>query len=487
MRHFILLVSLVSSLISAASGIVTLDYKVFRQPSGEAYMETHLLFDGTTYQFAVKDNDLFQATAEVTIVITDQQGKIAGFRKINISSPEIENPFGIDFFDLQRFTLAPGSYALEVTILDLNQKNPKASDVNLAVQISEFPSGPSISDILLISGFGKTQTPNDLSRSGFDILPSLLNIYPDESKTINFYSELYGTETYFGAGNPFLLMYSLVDAKTMNTLESTRAFRRKTANAIVPVMEAMDIAEVPAGNYFLRVEIADKEGNVLATVDQPVLRLSAASVEPEPSMADNLREYFYLNQVQDMDSLRNYAASIWPICSNSERNFIDNQIKTSEARVIRNFVYRVFEQRNPENPEAGWVAYQGEVAKVNAGYGTRNLPGYATDRGRVYLQYGPPNSLVERHNDNETLPYEIWHYYSINQFRNRRFVFYSPIAVTTNFELIHSDMWGEVTNPRWNQLVKGRIHEPWLEEGRDFEGERQKSRDKLDEFYVNPR
>jgi len=475
------------SLISLCSGIVTLDYKIFRQPTGEAYVETHLLFDGTTFTFEIKDNDKFQASAEVTMIVTGSASAVVGFKKIKVSSPEIDNPFGIDFMDLQRFPLEPGFYNLEVTVLDLNKPNARPVNVNLPLTVNPTPNGPSVSDVLLVSGFGKTTTPNDLSRSGYDILPTLLNIYPKESKSINFYCELYGTETFFGAGNPFLLMFSLVDAKTGNLLEPSKAYRRKNATAVVPILETIDIAEVGAGNYLLRVEMADKEGNILASTDQPVLRLAEIEVQQPAEEATLQREYFYLSQVSSLDSLRYFAKSIWPICSNSERNFIDNQVSVSDERVIRNFIYRTFERRNPENPESGWTTYQKEVTKVNANYGTRNRHGFATDRGRVYLQYGPPNSLVDRHNDTETLPYEIWHYYSINQFRNRRFVFYSPIAVTSDFELIHSDMWGEVTNPQWNRLVKGRFHEPWIENGNDLRDERNRSRDKVDEFYVNPR
>jgi len=34
-----------------------------------------------------------------------------------------------------------------------------------------------------------------------------------------------------------------------------------------------------------------------------------------------------------------------------------------------------------------------------------------TDRGRVYLKYGPPNIISRKLYEPSSYPYEIWHYY----------------------------------------------------------------------------
>jgi hypothetical protein len=93
---------------------------------------------------------------------------------------------------------------------------------------------------------------------------------------------------------------------------------------------------------------------------------------------------------------------------------------------------------------------------VNALYGTRNKPGYNTDRGYVHLKYGAPNSIVDRPNDTDAYPYQIWHYYRAGKYTNRRFVFYQPELVGDDYELIHSEVPGEVQNSRWNQIIHSR-------------------------------
>jgi GWxTD domain-containing protein len=467
---------------------VTFDSKIFYDPAGNPYLETHLLFDGSRFQFLVKDNDLFQAQLEVTIVLSSEFGEIADFRKIRITSPEIEDPFGTDFFDIQRISLQPGNYQLELKIKDLNRPNAKTLELVTAIPIPAISSKLAVSDIMPVAGYGKTEEPNDLSRSGFDIMPGMTGVFPHEASALTFYCEVYNSEKQFGSDSPFLVTFSLTNAKNGKEVEQTKSYRRKKSSVIVPVFDFIDISGVDSGEYLLSVNVSGSDGQVIATSELRIFRLSPPTEEPifsgEPTVS---KEYYYLTSVQNPDSLRDMVNSIWPICSASERHFIDNNVKTAEARILKNFIYRVFENRDPSNPEQAWKDYRVEVEKVNKAYGTRNRRGYETDRGRVYLQYGPPNSLVDRHNDIETLPYEIWHYYAINQFRNRRFVFYSPVVVANDFELIHSDMWGEVSNPQWIRLVKYQGHTPWIDYGDDRMEEIRRGRDKLDEFYVNPR
>jgi GWxTD domain-containing protein len=43
------------------------------------------------------------------------------------------------------------------------------------------------------------------------------------------------------------------------------------------------------------------------------------------------------------------------------------------------------------------------------------IPGWKTDRGRIYIMYGPPNS-IEAHPAGVAQPYEVWHYREIKEF-----------------------------------------------------------------------
>jgi hypothetical protein len=102
------------------------------------------------------------------------------------------------------------------------------------------------------------------------------------------------------------------------------------------------------------------------------------------------------------------------------------------------------------------------VVEVEERFATQIHKGYETDRGRVYLKYGPPNIITESYNEPSSYPYEIWQYYKLgNNQTNKRFVFYSNNELTNNFELLHSDAIGEISNYRWQVILNSRWYDPY--------------------------
>ena len=81
-----------------------------------------------------------------------------------------------------------------------------------------------------------------------------------------------------------------------------------------------------------------------------------------------------------------------------------------------------------------------------------------SDRGYVYLKYGTPDKICEEPYEPGAFPYEIWHYYQVGNQRNKRFVFMSRDMVTNDYELIHSDVVGEINNYRWQMMIYSRFY-----------------------------
>lgn len=62
-------------------------------------------------------------------------------------------------------------------------------------------------------------------------------------------------------------------------------------------------------------------------------------------------------------------------------------------------------------------------------------PGWRSDRGRVYIRYGPPEQIDTAMDQRSTGEYEIWRYYT----RNRSFIFYDMFGVG-DFKLVEGDL-----------------------------------------------
>jgi GWxTD domain-containing protein len=190
-----------------------------------------------------------------------------------------------------------------------------------------------------------------------------------------------------------------------------------------------------------------------------------------------------------------YLRCLRPIASSSEIGFLENQLKEKNLLLMQQFLFVFWKTRNPDNAEISWLEYYKEVMKVNKEFGTYGLKGYDTDRGRVYLQYGPPDQRSVADHEPSAYPYEIWEYYTIfdkkqiltnpnNKQSNKRFVFYNPDLVTNKYRLIHSTAKGEVYNTSWELLLNKRDTQT-----NDFDVE--KSPDHMggnaDDYFRNPR
>lgn len=92
--------------------------------------------------------------------------------------------------------------------------------------------------------------------------------------------------------------------------------------------------------------------------------------------------------------------------------------------------------------------------QVDAEFGSKTLPGYRTQMGRVFLQYGAPSLVEERPFDGKNYPYQIWQYDRLVSSstpiqQNQVFVFVDQELVGRQYTLIHSSAMGEVKDHKW--------------------------------------
>ena len=128
-----------------------------------------------------------------------------------------------------------------------------------------------------------------------------------------------------------------------------------------------------------------------------------------------------------------------PISTRMESNIIDKKSEKINDTLKRQFLYSFWYNRQPNNPELAWQKYKAEVAKTDQLFATKVRRGYQTDMGRIFLKYGPPNTITDRPNEPSAYPYQIWHYYKIGKFNNKRFIFYKPDLGSDEYVTLHSN------------------------------------------------
>ena len=157
------------------------------------------------------------------------------------------------------------------------------------------------------------------------------------------------------------------------------------------------------------------------------------------------------------DSVAYYVESLIPICKPAEIKNVIKLLKTKDKDLCRKYL-QAFWVNSTGNQQVyeKWLEYKFQVQLVEKLYATNFMSGYETDRGRVYLQYGPPNNIITKEVSSTETPYEVWRYDKILNMSNRKFIFYNPDLTNNAYRLLHSDVRGEVQNLRWQQYLQKR-------------------------------
>lgn len=463
------------------------DLKKFDLVDGDSYIETQLSFVGTSVSYAKLENGALSSEIESTIIIY-QNEEILTFRKIVITSPEVSDSTLVDFMDVQRFSLPEGDYRIEVKLLDLHNPEQTEQSLEQEFSITFKDTRMEFSDIMLVKAFSKAQEMTELTKSGYDLIPYVSDYYSSNQSVLAFYAELYRTAPLL-EDSLFLLTYYIAKEGSTEAIGEFQKLEKAKCQEVVPMLHMLDISQLPTGKYDLVVEARNRMNETMVNRKITFSRNNFLNDANEDNVALINIDQTFVVQYEDRDSLVEFLNSCHPISSNLERNTVQNQMQVADLATLQKYFFYFWSKRDERNPEQAWYDYQKEVNFVNRAYGTRIKKGYQTDRGRVYLQYGAPNTIVQRYNPVNVLPYEIWHYYKINQFNNKRFLFYSRESVGVDFVLLHSDMLGEVQNNDWPVVMRTKnVEVSSSESSRNRSNARDNfSGDELEDLFYNPR
>lgn len=435
----------------------------FSIPGEEPYLETYVEIIGNTIKYKATGENKFQGNVQIALIIK-QDSVIKDFRKYELKSPEINDTTNValNFIDQQRFMLENGNYNIELSIVDLNHPNPKSAFITYPV-IVDFPDDKiSVSSIQLVKELSKSTETTVMSKSGYDIIPYVDNFYGPSMDKLTFYTEIYNPKAEANAGERYLISSFIESFESRQMLNNYIRIKREDAKPVSVVLNEFNIADLPSGNYNLVVSVRDKN-NTMITQQVNFFQKLNGQPKSQSSIVQGVNvENTFASRLNDPEVLREYIRSLRPVSTQSEKMFINTYVQTAELIPLQQFFYNFWQDRNPEQPEQAWINYNNEVIKVNNSYSTQIKKGYDTEMGRVYLQYGPPNTVTDRPFDTggllnvPSVPYQIWHYYTLNnnRERNKKFVFIASELNVKDYTLVHSDATGEIQNFDWQSQLR---------------------------------
>lgn len=428
----------------------------FKSPEKGAYAETYLMVSSRSVNLVKNKNKRFQGGLQV--IITFEQGKkIAAFDKYVLRSPELDSVSAPDFrfIDLQRFPLQPGKYQVRLNLLDVNDSLNKASTVQ-ELEVAPEAAQPQFSDLVFLLGFQPTNEVGPMIKSGFSLLPLCSNFFGRQNDTLRFYSELYLPGSL--KDSIYILKTYIERQSSGEMLEETFTQRKVQGKAVEVLLAEIPVDALKTGDYNLVFELRNARNELVEARKGFFQRLNKNKRFDETTMYSLNYNKSFVDTMAEK-SLRDYVGCLRPIAEDNERTYVDELLKDKKKPDydrMRRFIFTFWYTRNNNSPADEWKKYLDLVITCNQKFGNKVMRGYETERGRVFLQYGPPNSRTVVDNEPSAYPYEIWWYYTLKKQNNVRFVFYNPDLVSNDYRLIHSEAFAEPFDPQWKLLIFSR-------------------------------
>ena len=454
---FLAAIMLIVSFANAQGLQAHLSYATFFSEEEGAFVETYISVNPNSIKYEQVDNGKYRGAVQVTLMFK-QGEKVTAFDKYLLQSPLVDDTVANipeRLLDQKRFMLPSGDYDFTIKIADQNtDREPYVASEPVTVNYQEDKIA--FSDMQMIDSYKKTSQENILTKNGYDLVPYPADFYPENKKEIMFYSELYNTEEVLSKNGMFLLKYYLQPAYTQQPMENYVRIRRMETRPVNIFFHKFNIEELPSGNYQLVMEVFNKQNELLASKNTFFQR-SNPSIQADPlALTDEDVEKSFASSIKDKQVLKDYIKALNPVATASEKQFIYGDLNSHDLSTLQAFLYRFWLQRHPANTENAWQQYKEKIKTVQKEFKTIVKEGYEEDRGEIFLKYGPPNTVARSYNEPNAYPYETWHYYETDRHRDSKFVFYANDIVTNDFQLVHSNVPGEVKNRKWQIVVYGR-------------------------------
>lgn len=372
---------------------LTFDLFYFMSSSDKTLTKTKIYaaFCNDILQFVKESNFRFHAKYEIVLAIFDKKGN-------HVSGKTVTNNIFVTSFretNLRKFTntinfdvdLIPAEYKLVLELTDLDTKNSLVQEQQ--VDVKSFQENQlNISDLIFIEDFENTSVSLD------SITPIIGRNFKDSEIDFGAYFNIY-TEL---IDEPITLIYTIEEETSKNivaTKEDTLVPDSQIIETIFNLKPYID----KVMRYNLNIKVRQKD---LST-----------QVDGSFYTSWNYYETEDLNLGQTIRPLKN-------IIKPEEWKWVEQATDSAKDVWYKNF----WKQRDPtpdtEENELKEEFYERVSYSINNfSIHASEKEGWETDRGKIYIKYGPPTNTEKRSRNINMPMYEIWYYTTIE----RRFIF----------------------------------------------------------------
>ncbi len=430
------------------SAKVDMDYAVFRYDNGQVDWEIFYSLPRTLLTYAPSPGGS-SATVILDLKIMQNNAvwKELTWQLNDIIPADQPGKKEMAIIDRAKVLAPPGTYAVVFYIKD--PANPAMIDsTSFTAELRAISqTEPALSDLEFASIIDKnsSETDNPFYKNTLKVVPNPNRVYGQEYGPLQFYIETYNLMAL--PGESYIVRYTLSD--DTGKLKYRKALARKKK-----VDSSVEFATIPvdtmvSGAYTLKFSLADTSGK------EQVLRQDKFFVYNKDRMPGSgeggmmavaLSTELGALDEKAIDQEFRYAGYL----TSPEEKQLYKTIKELEAK--RNYLLAVWKAKDRLGDVSKFrEEYLARVKYSNDHYAAFKKEGWQTDRGRVYILYGPP-SYVNRNPSTEGLrPYETWDY---NELQGGVVFVFADFSGFKDYQLLHSDLIGEVHYENYMERIK---------------------------------
>lgn len=440
-------------------------YAQYMTGNNQAYIEIYFAVDGNTLSVGQKPEGNYYGGVEVIMKFYQDSTFITG-DKFRILSPDFTDTslFTGIYLHQERYPLAKGKYSIYLELFDIH-KSEKIYNLEIPLEIYLGGNNPSMSAISLLDHHKKAEENSRFAKSGYDLFPMVNSgsyFFTENMKSISYYTEIYNLDKALGKDSAYVLKQYVENRDNEKVSFKHSSIKKKTTQAVQPILSGFDISQLASGNYNLVIEVLNKQ---LETV----IKKKVAFYRSNPSMNINAEDIMltdlegtFVFDIRNFDTLYEYISYLYPISDERAQDFQKRLLQERDVNKMQSYFHAFWRAQNESNPEGQWKEYHRNVKIANELYKTRLQKGYRSQMGRIFLLYGNPSQIEDRKLEPGLPPYQIWNYFTLQSpyldlvQTNKIFIFAEFDSATNDYELIHSDAYGELSNRRWRyDLAQG--------------------------------
>ena len=451
--------TLLLPLLSSAQGNLKMyfSYGVYADPKSGPYLEVYTKALASTLCHKRNKDSTYGAGVSIEYAIMAGDS-VKAHENFTVLSPNLKDTNNAHFFlmDMHRSWMQPGDYILKFVCRDIN--NPDIySSASLAVKVRYNGNQTSFGHLLLLDTFYNSNKESSFMRDDVTYIPYVSSLHTMERKSIRFYTELYNIEKFSGKMENITLQYYIKDLKG-RIIPGCEGYIKKNAKSKIAFAATINISKLPTGEYALWVLARNEHQDVLATNSTLFMRINDPLV-PGYDLGRNM----FINII-NLKEVNDFAKYVDIISDKAEIDEFNSTLKLKDSMAVKNWFYEFWHRRDRNSAGRAYADFENRLDSVNKLFAYGKIKGYESDRGYMYLRYGPAERISASTVTDSTYPYEVWTYNNIGGVGMARMIFYRNSKTDNQYIILHSDIRGFAHNPNWMDQIKMKRKNGWVEE-----------------------